>query len=313
MLKGIYIKNKDEFLEKYDQNVADLSLLGRGDGTEVMLQNIKKDNNSYISPGDKPELMEFFYILKGIIEVKINSRYKRLSKGDYIYVHELEETVQFRTLEDTQLLYITSKPTFFSLSRKINDLIQISKKSQKKDMYTHDHGSRVQKYSVRIANKLNLNNDKVENIALASLFHDVGKIHIPDKILMKPDKLTEEEMNCVKEHPDSGYNMLQNTYYKEISKIVRQHHERLDGSGYPKGLKDEDIMIEAKIIGIADAFDAMTTSRPYRKAMTKDEAKEELRKDVEAGKYDKKLFKILLDIIEKENHWWYLKNSKYHV
>ena len=301
MLKGIYIKNKDEFLEKYDQNVADLSLLGRGDGTEVMLQNIKKDNNSYISPGDKPELMEFFYILKGIIEVKINSRYKRLSKGDYIYVHELEETVQFRTLEDTQLLYITSKPTFFSLSRKINDLIQISKKSQKKDMYTHDHGSRVQKYSVRIANKLNLNNDKVENIALASLFHDVGKIHIPDKILMKPDKLTEEEMNCVKEHPDSGYNMLQNTYYKEISKIVRQHHERLDGSGYPKGLKDEDIMIEAKIIGIADAFDAMTTSRPYRKAMTKDEAKEELRKDVEAGKYDKKLFGILLDIIEKEN------------
>jgi putative nucleotidyltransferase with HDIG domain len=301
MLKGIHIKNKGEFLEKYDQNVADLSLLGRGDGTEVMLQNIKKDNNSYISPGEKPELMEFFYILKGIIEVKTNSRYKRLSKGDYIYVHELEETVQFRTLEDTQLLYITSKPTFFSLSRKINDLIEISKKSQKKDMYTHDHGSRVQKYSVKIANKLNLNNDKVENIALASLFHDVGKIHIPDKILMKPDKLTEEEMNCVKEHPESGYNMLQDTYYKEISKIVRQHHERLDGSGYPKGIKDEDIMIEAKIIGIADAFDAMTTTRPYRKAMTKDEAKEELRKDVESRKYDKKIFEILLDIIEKEN------------
>jgi HD-GYP domain-containing protein (c-di-GMP phosphodiesterase class II) len=74
-----------------------------------------------------------------------------------------------------------------------------------------------------------------------------------------------------------------------------------ENSGYPKGIKDEDIMIEAKIIGIADAFDAMTTTRPYRKAMTKDEAKEELRKDVESRKYDKKIFEILLDIIEKEN------------
>jgi HD-GYP domain-containing protein (c-di-GMP phosphodiesterase class II) len=301
MTKGIYIKKKYEYLEKFNQNTADLSLLGRGDGTEVMIQNIKKDSNSYISPGEKLELMEFFYILEGIIEIKINSKYKRLSKGDYIYVHELEDTVQFRTLEDTQLLYITSKPTFFGLSKSINELMKISKKSQKKDMYTHDHGSRVQKYSIRIANKLNLNSDKVENIAFASLFHDVGKIHIPDKILMKPDKLTVEEMNCVKEHPDSGYNMLQNTYYKEISKIVRQHHERLDGSGYPKGLKDEDIMIEAKIIGIADAFDAMTTNRPYRKALTENEAVEELRKDVESGKYDEKLFKILRDIIEKEN------------
>ncbi|MBG0765587.1 MAG: HD-GYP domain-containing protein, partial [Tissierellales bacterium] len=171
MSKGIYIKKQHEYLEKFNQNVADLSLLGRGDGTEVMLQNIKKDNNSYISPGDKPELMEFFYILKGIIDIKVNEEYQRLSKGDYIYVHELEETVQFRTLEDTQLLYITSKPTFFSLSKSINELMNISKKSQKKDMYTHDHGSRVQKYSIRIANKLNLNSDKVESIAFASLFH----------------------------------------------------------------------------------------------------------------------------------------------
>jgi len=302
MPRGIYIKRHDEYLEKFNQNVASLSLLGRGDGTEVMLQNIKKDNNSYISPGEKPELMEFFYILKGIIEIKFNSEYKKLSKGDYIYVHELEQTVQFRTLEDTQLLYITSKPTFFSLSKSINELMEISKESQKKDMYTHDHGSRVQKYSIKIANALNLNNDKVENIAFASLFHDVGKIHIPDEILMKPDKLTEDEMNCVKEHPGSGYNMLQETYYKQISKIVKQHHERLDGCGYPEGLKEQEIMIEAKIIGIADAFDAMTTNRPYRRAMTEDEAIEELRKDVESGKYDKKLFEILLDIIKNENN-----------
>ncbi len=302
MPKGLYIKKNDEYLERYEQNVADLSLLGRGDGTEVMLQNIKKDNNSYISPGEKPELMEFFYILKGIIEIKINSEQQRLSKGDYIYVHELKNTVQFRTLEDTQLLYITSKPTFFGLSKSINDLVKISKKSQKKDMYTHDHGSRVQQLSIKISNALNLNNDKVENIGFASLFHDVGKMNIPDEILKKPDKLTEDEMNCVKEHPGSGYIMLQETYYKEISKIVKQHHERLDGSGYPEGLKDDDIMLEAKIIGIADAFDAMTTNRPYRKAMTSKEAIEELRKDVESGKYSKKLFEILIDIIKKENN-----------
>src|SRR6056297_2611971 len=124
MPKGLYIRKNDEYLEKYEQNVANLSLLGRGDGTEVMLQNIKKGNNSYISPGEKPELMEFFFILKGIIEIKINSEQQRLSKGDYIYVHELKNTVQFRTLEDTQLLYITSKPTFFGLSKSINDLMR---------------------------------------------------------------------------------------------------------------------------------------------------------------------------------------------
>ena len=104
-------------------------------------------------------------------------------------------------------------------------------------------------------------------MALASLFHDIGKFFIPDEILNKPSKLSDEELNYIKMHSTYSSELLKGKFIEDISQIVEQHHERLDGSGYPKGLKGNQIRIEARIIGVADSYDAMTTNRAYRSAI----------------------------------------------
>ncbi|SHH41156.1 HD domain-containing phosphohydrolase [Tepidibacter thalassicus] len=140
-----------------------------------------------------------------------------------------------------------------------------------KDSYTVGHSKRVAKYSKKIAQKLNLKN--IREIEVAALIHDVGKIGIPESILNKPGKLTEEEFNVIKTHPEKGYKILEKiSYMNNIKHMVRFHHERIDGKGYPLGLKGNDIPFESKIIAVADAFDAMTSDRCYRSKFNIDQA-----------------------------------------
>ncbi|WP_130805663.1 HD-GYP domain-containing protein [Senegalia massiliensis] len=297
-MDGLHVGNDDTFIEKFIQGETNLSLIARGDGAEIMIQNIKKNIHFFIEPGESNELMEFFYILEGKITFKIDGEKKILSKNEYFYVHELKDTIKLKALEDVKLLYITTKPVFHYLSENINDLISLSKKSQEKDMYTHNHGYRVQQYSIEIANRLSLSDDMVERIAYASLFHDIGKINVPDEILKKPSSLTKEEFDEIKKHPADGAKLVEKTYFKELSRVINEHHEKIDGSGYPQGLKGEEICLEARIISIADSFDAMTSDRPYREGMTPSQALSEIKKY--AGiHYDKKLVKIFADILYK--------------
>jgi putative nucleotidyltransferase with HDIG domain len=146
-----------------------------------------------------------------------------------------------------------------------------------KDAYTHGHSRRVAKDSVRIAKALGHDRKFVETIRHAALLHDIGKIGIRDAILFKPGKLTEEEMEHIREHPVVGANMIQSIeFLKDVTDIIRYHHERVDGKGFPYGLSGMDIPIGARIVCIADAFDAMTTTRPYREGMIIPRALEEL-------------------------------------
>jgi len=143
-----------------------------------------------------------------------------------------------------------------------------------------------------------LSDDIVENVLYAGKIHDVGKIDIHEEILNKPGKLTNEEYELVKKHPKSGYDIIMQTMGNEtLAKIILQHHERLDGSGYPNNLTDNDISIEAKIIAVSDSFDAMTSNRPYSKAMLIEDAIAELKKHINTW-YDAKVVAILEDIIE---------------
>lgn len=148
-----------------------------------------------------------------------------------------------------------------------------------KDPYTHGHSLRVTMYSLILAKKLNLDDSMLEEIETAGLLHDIGKIGIPQKILCKPGKLTDEEFEVMKSHPEQAEKMLMGIKkLTVVSNWLRCHHERWDGKGYPYGLKGDEIPISGRIIALADTYDAMTSTRSYRQALTHETAIEEIKR-----------------------------------
>ncbi len=137
-----------------------------------------------------------------------------------------------------------------------------------KDPYTRGHSGRVAKYSLIIAQEMGLDSVAMDKLRISALLHDVGKIGVDDRVLKKPGKLTEEEFALMKQHPVKGANIMRPVaQLKEMLPGIELHHEHMDGGGYPYGLKGDEIPMMARIIAVADTFDAITTNRPYQSAM----------------------------------------------
>lgn len=169
-----------------------------------------------------------------------------------------------------------------------------------KDPYTAGHSERVRKYALRIARQLKLSHKQIEALDYAGYLHDIGKIGISDSLLTKPKALTPEEYDIIKEHPKIGHNILKHArHLSDACEIIRFEHERYDGAGYPNNLKKNDIPIGARIIAVADAYDAMTTDRPYRKALNKKEAIQRLQHG-SGTQFDPKVVRAFLKILNKD-------------
>lgn len=169
-----------------------------------------------------------------------------------------------------------------------------------KDNYTRGHSDRVSEYSVLIGKKLGLSNKDLETLKIGGLFHDIGKIGISDSILLKNGKLTDKEYNEIKSHPIIGKNILSNAaIFQDIIPIVLYHHERYDGKGYPYGLADKDIPLLARIVAVADAFDAMTSRRSYRNELDIEFVKEELKSKM-GTQFDPVVATTFLDVLNNE-------------
>ena len=155
------------------------------------------------------------------------------------------------------------------LEKSYLESIEVLRKTvEVKDVYTRGHSDRVSEYSLLIGEKLNLPPDQMKTLKIGALFHDIGKIGIPDAILLKTDKLTDDEYSEIKNHPSIGAHILSNaSIFADIIPIVKHHHERYDGKGYPSRLAGEDIPYLARIVAVADTFDAMTSHRSYRQAL----------------------------------------------
>jgi len=174
-----------------------------------------------------------------------------------------------------------------------------------KDRYTLGHSERVAEYAVDLAKKVGLSEEKVQEIRIAGLLHDIGKIGVADEILHKPDKLTKLEYEEVKKHPAIGSWILNTLELSDTTmEAINYHHERYDGKGYPLGLTGKELSIEAQIIALSDAYDAMTSDRPYRKAMTHIEAVNEIKKCA-----DTQFNPELVALVEKEGFTAALYNS----
>ena len=166
-----------------------------------------------------------------------------------------------------------------------------------KDPYTRGHSRRVAMYAAEIAKRMHLAESEIQNVYYAGLLHDAGKISVPDAILNKPGKLTNEERQLIQNHTVAGGNMLkQLSSLKGVRETALYHHERYDGKGYPEGLKGNEIPLYARIVGVADSYDAMSSNRVYRRHLSKDEIIEEMQKG-SGSQFDPDIVTYMVDMI----------------
>lgn len=206
----------------------------------------------------------------------------------------LEEVI--RTAEEQMY-----KHKLFEVSSHRNESIKtILNTLHEKNPREEKHSKRVSEICILIGKKLGMKAEEIKQLKAISNLHDIGKIAIDEAILNKPGKLTPEEWEVIKRHPEIGYRIISTSpEYAEIAYDILSHHEKYDGTGYPRGIKGEQIPIRARIISIADAFDAMISERPYRKSLTVDEAVAEIMK-YSGTQFDPKLVKIFVELLEKD-------------
>ncbi|MBQ3798309.1 MAG: response regulator [Butyrivibrio sp.] len=202
---------------------------------------------------------------------------------------DLEKEVWEKTRENEQL--------FLHVVASLADAIDA------KDAYTNGHSGRVALYSKEIAKRFGYDEKGQDDIYMMGLLHDVGKIGVPDEVINKPGRLTDEEFECIKKHPAIGGRILGNIKeMPSLSKGARFHHERYDGRGYPDGLKGEDIPEEARIISVADAYDAMTSNRSYRDALSQEKVKEQIING-KGTQFDPAFADIMVSMIEEDTEY----------
>jgi putative nucleotidyltransferase with HDIG domain len=253
---------------------------------QVALQALRNGAYDYLlKPFEREQLLA---------TVRRALEHRRLKRENDAYRSNLETLVAARTQQWKTALSNLEKSYDITLEA-LGDALDL------KDAETEGHSRRVTAYTIAIARKIGLTKEEINVIARGAFLHDIGKMAIPDDILRKPGKLTEDEMAIMKEHCYRGYKIISRIpFLAEAAEIVYSHQERFDGLGYPRGLKGEEIPLGARIFAIADTLDAMRSDRPYRKA----QSIQAVRKEIElwSGKqFDPQIVKVFLEM--PDNIW----------
>ncbi|MDR2719110.1 MAG: HD-GYP domain-containing protein [Treponema sp.] len=193
-------------------------------------------------------------------------------------------------------------------------IMAFSEALEARDQYTAGHSRRVMEYSKSIGQRMKLDKQDIEDLKRSALLHDIGKIGIPDMILKKQTKLTDEEYATIKSHPETGAAILKFIKsFKHLVPAVYHHHEQFDGEGYPDGVKGKEIPLHARIIAIADTFDAMTSNRSYRKALSFRTALSELEKN-KGIQFDPDIAEIFIGILQESPYYFTrFREPEYHL
>lgn len=299
-MEGLFIhkpKSESDRMPLQEGIDDSLSLLAKAGKFEVMTQVILQGSVVWLSPGVQEDAFEFFFVHKGVIEIMDDEQPALLTAGDSFFVTNLKQNVKLNCKQDALLLYFSNCSVFDDEAYWQQNLQDLLQRIDEKDHYTKGHSYRVLEYSLKLYDRFKdrCTMMSMEDFSVACLFHDVGKCNVPSEILLKPTRLTGDEYNVVKKHPLDSGRILEPIFGEKIATLARMHHERLDGKGYPYGLKAEELPMEAKIMMVADAFDAITSKRPYNFARAYLSAAEELCEL--SAQYDSEVTAVLLDMV----------------
>lgn len=273
-LSNILAKEDSNFYDLFVEEIKDVDLEKLHGVKEVIVYRVKEMGEIYLTCAAIKKGARFSEKEKAAFNVLLNYF------ADYYLLQKYKDELERAYLEVVEVL---------------------AKAIESRDFYTGVHTEKVAAVADRIAEKLGLSQEEREVLKKASKLHDVGKIAVPDSILLKPGKLTEEEYEVIKKHSIAGYEILSKTKrLVEVAKVVLHHHEWYSGGGYPEGLKGEEIPLLSRILCLADAFHALTSDRPYRKALSPEEALQIIKKETPL-KYDPRLVKILEEVLQEES------------
>jgi len=294
--------------ESFDLLLCDVRMPGESglELVEEVMPSFPKMAVVFVSGADDPKVAQlalergaYGYIFKPfklnevIIQVANALRRRELETLHRIHMKELEKKVDERT-QELQLTLSQLRQAMDGIVRAISLTVEV------KDPYTAGHQKRVALIARLLAKKLGLPPGTIEGVYVAGTIHDLGKISVPAEILSKPSTLTAVEFSLIKTHPDVGYEILKPIQFPwPIAEMVRQHHERMDGSGYPRGLKGDEILLEARILAVADVVEAISSHRPYRPALGLERAMEELKKG-KGTLYDPQVVDACLELLARE-------------
>ena len=260
----------------------------------------------YFSPTDDKNYIEKYTILTGRLKIVYGKKQKILQPGDVIDSKVYKALITCHAKEEVEILIEMSAEQFNQNFDERSIIHRDALRIQEVDGYTYHHCARIRDYSIELWKRLVPTSEGVRRLSIGSYFHDIGKLAIPIEILNKPGKLTEDEWKIVKMHTTLGAEMMRNheiSCIREAAFIVEEHHERYDGKGYPFGLMGEEISLEASIVSVVDAFDAMTTNRVYRGAMTFEEAVLEM-KSGRGTQFNPKVLDEFLEMLQEKNNQW---------
>lgn len=280
----------------------DRKLMAPLDETIEQVRNINTENSCeentfiYETQVDTIETENLKWAINGLLSRIYSQRFKLVENKQELDRQYMEIEALY---EETAAMNETLNDMFESLNESYKQTIKVlSNAIEANDEYTRGHCDRVTYYALNIAKKLGFSQIENEQLEFSSILHDIGKISVPHHILNKEEKLTEEEWNIINKHPSVGYDIIQEvSFLKDAALVVRHHHEKFDGSGYPDGLSEKSIPVMSRIVSIADAYDAMTSVRAYRKKpLTKTQAIEELVKNA-GTQFDSQIVELFVKLI----------------
>ncbi|MGL5676160.1 MAG: HD-GYP domain-containing protein [Cellulosilyticaceae bacterium] len=266
---------------------------------QIVTQIIPKGYTIYFNKSK--DNVDFMYVQEGVIEIQDKEHKHILRAGDTITGIDVEKTITGQIREDVRVLCITTDKSNYEESVDTVEILYARlEEIQKKDAYTKGHCTRVCKYIENMEPYFRDTTINISRLILAAQLHDIGKCLVPDEILLKPGRFEPHEFDEMKKHTCHTYDLLDENpdIPKGVCKAAACHHERYDGTGYPYGLKGEEIPIEARLIAIVDTFDAMTTTRPYQKARTPEVALAEMEQF--KHQFDPSLFELFKRLVEEK-------------